>query len=64
MKQFFIRIDKLLNEPNLKAIWKSKREKMLSEKIDMTDFMVWVFENYPESEQILKDNPNYQFRFK
>jgi len=62
--ELFVRLDKLLNEPNLKVTWKSKREKMLSEKIDMTDFMVWVFENYPESVQILKDNPNYQFRFK
>jgi len=37
---------------------------MLSEKIDVTAFMVWFVENYPESAKIMKENPGYQYRFK
>ena len=37
---------------------------MLSDKIDVTAFMVWFVENYPDSVKIMKDNPDYQLRFK
>lgn len=37
--------------------------KMLKEKIDVTSFMVWLVENYPESIKVLKENPEYQNRF-
>ena len=30
---------------------------MLFEKIDVTGFMVWFVENYPESVGIMKENP-------
>ena len=60
----FQRIDELLAMPNLKEEWQTRRQKMLSEKIDYASFLVWFIENYPESRKILKDNPNYQFRFK
>ena len=36
---------------------------MLKEKIDVTAFMVWFIENYPESAKIMKENPDYQLRF-
>ncbi|MEA2015874.1 MAG: DUF354 domain-containing protein [Actinomycetota bacterium] len=54
----------LLNTPNLKQEWQKRRQKMLSDKIDVTAFMVWFIENYPESARIMKKNPNYQLRFK
>lgn len=54
----------LLNTPDLKKTWQIRREKMLAEKIDVTAFMVWLVENYPESTKIIKDNPDYQFNFK
>ena len=37
---------------------------MLSEKIDVTTFMVWFIENYPGSVKTMKDDPDYQLRFK
>jgi len=37
---------------------------MLNDKIDVTGFMVWFVENYPESKRIMLANPDYQFRFK
>jgi hypothetical protein len=53
----------LLKTPDIKHIWKKKRERMLSEKIDVTAFMVWFIENYPESAKIMKKDPDYQYRF-
>jgi len=39
----------LLNDNNTKKKWKEKRRKMLSEKIDVTRFIINLIENYPES---------------
>ena len=54
----------LLEEPNLKKIWKKKREKLLNEKIDVTAFFSWLIEKYPKNIEILKQDPSYQIRFK
>jgi predicted glycosyltransferase len=43
------KITELLNRPNLKKEWQEKRERMLKEKIDLTEWMVDFVENYPES---------------
>lgn len=55
---------KLLSIPNLKQEWQKRRQRMLSDKIDVTALMVWFIENYPESVNIMKENPDYQLRFK
>ncbi|CAJ37113.1 glycosyltransferase [Methanocella arvoryzae] len=39
----------LIQQPDLRERWKAKRERMLQDKIDMTSYMVWFIENYPES---------------
>jgi len=49
---------------NDKSIFKNKRGELLKEKIDVTAFMVWLIENYPESKNTLKANPAFQSRFK
>jgi len=54
----------LLSTPNLKQEFQKRRQKMLADKIDVTAFMVWFIENYPESHKIMKENPEYQDRFK
>lgn len=54
----------LLKTESIKREWKEKTQKMLSEKIDVTAFMVWFIENYPKSAKIMKENPDYQYRFK
>ncbi len=43
------KILKLLSNPSLKQEWQEKREEMLKDKIDLTDWMVEFLENYPES---------------
>lgn len=53
------KIEELLMLPNLKKEWGKKRKKMISEKIDVTSFMVWLIENYPKSLKMIKENSNY-----
>ena len=38
--------------------------RMLSDKIDVTAFLTWFIENYPESKRIMKENPDYQYNFR
>lgn len=59
----FQKIDDLLSMPDLKAEWQRRRQKLLSEKIDYSAFLTWFIENYPESQKIMKENPDYQWRF-
>ena len=54
----------LLQKPNLKKEWKEKKERLLKDKIDVTAFMVWFVENYPESFKWMKENPDYEESFK
>jgi len=58
------KVEELLSNPNLKQEFIQKRDKMLEDKIDVTSFMVWFVENYPESFRIMRENPEYQERFK
>jgi hypothetical protein len=54
----------ILNMSNPEEHFKKKRDIMLSKKIDPTAFMVWFIENYPRSERIMRENPEYQYNFK
>ena len=58
------RVKQILNIPNLKGEWQRRRMRMLEDKINVTAFMVWFVENYPESVEIMKKNPEYQYNFK
>lgn len=54
----------LLNTHGLRDEWHLRRDKMLEEKIDVTAFLDWFVEQWPESFRIMKENPGYQERFK
>lgn len=43
------KIDDVLSRQHIKEEWHAKRNKMLSEKIDLTSFLCWFIENYPAS---------------
>jgi len=58
------KVKEFLQIPNLKEEYQFRRMKMLDDKIDVTAFMVWFIENYPQSFKIMKENPEYQMRFK
>ena len=54
----------LLNIPNIKELWREKSKKMIEDSINVTDYLVWFTENYPDSKIIMNKNPNYQYNFK
>ena len=56
--------EKLLSMPDVRAEFQARRKKMLDDRIDVTAYLTWLIENHPQSIQILRDNPNYQFNFK
>lgn len=45
----------LLKNNNLKKTWLEKRNIMLKDKIDVSSFMIWYIENYPESADLIKN---------
>ncbi len=53
-----------LIEHKNKENWKLKQNNMLADKIDVTAFLIWFVENYPESKKIMRQNPDYQNTFK
>lgn len=61
---FFQSIQKWLDTLDRKEICEQRRQKMLSEKIDYAKFLTWFIESYPDSARIMRENPDYQWRFK
>ncbi|NMB36521.1 MAG: hypothetical protein GX993_00580 [Bacteroidales bacterium] len=57
------KLEELLSISNLKDDFIFRRQKMLADKIDVTAFLTWFIDNYPESKKIMKKNPAYQSRF-
>ncbi len=49
---------------NFKQEAKKISRKIIDDSINLTDFMIWFIENYPKSAKIMKDNPDYQNRFR
>jgi len=54
----------IINSTDYKKQYQMRRDKMLSEKIDVTAFLVWFIENYPSSVKVMRENPDYQYNFK
>jgi predicted glycosyltransferase len=48
------RIDELLSMEDLKGEWQKRRNTMLKDKIDVTAFLVWLVERYPECVEEMK----------
>ena len=61
---FFESIQKWLNMPNRKEVCRVRRDHLLSEKIDLNQFLTWFIESYPESMSRLRTDPDYQWIFK
>lgn len=63
-KELEKKIDFFINTNFSRAEFESKRKKMLEDKIDGTAFLAWFVENYPQSEKIMRKNPDYQYNFR
>lgn len=58
------KLNELLCNPNLKAEWQEKRQRMLNDKIDVTSFMFWFIETYPASVDQITDNSEFWTQFR
>lgn len=54
----------LLEMSDRKEVYAERRRKMLAEKIDYAQFLTWFIENYPSSARIMKENPDFQNKFR
>ena len=61
---FLASIQRWLDTPDRKKVCAERREVMLSEKIDYALFLTWFIESYPESIRVMRDDPDYQWRFR
>ena len=58
-----VRALEILRDSSSKEKWRIKRERLLKDKIDVTAFMVWFIENYPQSVEEVKVHPDMQYKF-
>lgn len=54
----------LLKTPNLRDEYQKRRGRMLADKIDVTAFLVWFIEKYPQSTTILRSDATFQDKFR
>ncbi len=67
VEELYKRVEQLVAMPSeeRRAIFQSRRQKMLSEKINCAKFLTWFIENYPQSaEQTRKADISFWDRFK
>lgn len=58
------KIEELLKTDDLKKTWQERRIKLLNDKIDVTGFLIWMIEYYPDSIKIFQNNPEIQYQFR
>lgn len=64
VERLYQTVESLISMPDRKSVFQSRRQKMLSEKIDFAAFLTWFIEDYPRSKQAFKDSPSIQYQFK
>jgi predicted glycosyltransferase len=62
--EFLTKITELLKIKNIKEEYSNRRQKLLDDTIDVSSFLIWLFENYPKSKIEYFKNPGIQDRFK
>jgi len=63
-KEFLKKIEYLVTNDKLKEEYQEKRKKLLINTIDVSAFLIWLFENYPKSKDEFLKNPNLQNQFR
>jgi len=59
----FVEIKNFFENGDLKHEAKQNRDRLLKDKIDITAFMIWLVEHYPESITQMKKDPTFQEKF-
>lgn len=62
--RLYTTIEELISMPDRKSVYLERKQRMLSEKIDLSAFLYWFVEHYPESRQIMRNDSNYQYSIK
>lgn len=62
--KLYNKIDELLEDANLKMTFAFRQKKMLDDKINVTSFLTWFLQDYPESKNKMQKNPSFQLTFK
>ena len=57
-EKMFTKIDELLQSENLKEIWQSYKGVLLKEKMNLTSFLIWFVENFPDSKKTITERSN------
>jgi predicted glycosyltransferase len=57
------KVTELLNIPDLKISMQPYYTALIRDKIQVTDFMFWFVENFPNSKTQIQKNPKLQFQF-
>ena len=63
-QKLYDKVEEWLALSDLNETYHQRRQKMLSEKIDVAAFFTWFIENYPKSHDIMREHPDYQWNFK
>lgn len=48
-EQLYSKVEEILTMPDARAIYQTRKNKMLADKIDVTKYWTWFIENYPQS---------------
>ena len=63
-EKMYVAIAVSLSNPFNKTELRNKRNRFLNDMIDTSAFFSWFIENYPLSKQVMKENPDYQLKFR
>ena len=58
------KVAEFINMSDLKEVFRQRSRKLLADKIDVSAFLIWFMENYPESYEIVCNQPDHQYIFK
>lgn len=58
------KVDDILSNENIKQQWVNNKQRFVDAHLSSSDFMVWFIENYPNSAKVMRENPDYQYKFK
>lgn len=46
------------------SVFQDNFKRLQSEKINVSEFLTWFISEYPHSEHVMRENPNFQYKFK
>lgn len=63
-EEYLSHVERLLSATDTAERWSEKRKALLSEKIDVSAFLTWFIENYPQSRDRMQSDSDCQYVFR